>query len=120
MAVCNSQSKDAKESEVMLEVTEYKLKRGHLKYSRVNYLLIPDGSHHRPGELHLSQLATLLFRDDFTGLNVSLPDDHSFVGLEANRNLVSDLVERELTGLPTAGRGQLHALQLAVFLDEES
>lgn len=94
--------------------------RGYLACSWVNYLLIPDRSHHRSGKLHLSQLAALLLRDDLTRLNIPLPDNYSSVGLETNRNLVSGLVERELTRLPTAGRGQLHALQFAAFFDAES
>lgn len=94
--------------------------KGYLTCSWVNYLLIPDCSNHSSGKLHLSQLATLLLRYDLTRLNIPLPDDHSSVGLEANRNLVSGLVERELTGLPTASWGKLHTLQLAAFFDAES
>jgi hypothetical protein len=69
----------------------------YLQYIHVKIMarksLIPDSGHNRARKDRFSDLTTILFRDDQSGLKVPLPDDDRLVGLVPDSQEIPGLVQ---------------------------
>lgn len=80
-------------------------------------LFIPLRKNNRSRQGHSTQLSASLLRNNLSGRDVTLPDNDRVVVLVSNGDLVSGLVDHELSGRISAGWGLLHWGQGAVGID---